>query len=168
MEALGIDSHGGVLPAADSSRGLSRAFQSQASRPLAAGLSQQGSQADFSAGDLGRQLTQQLTHLMNSDLALEVKDDSPRGGEHSPLVYYLGARLLRSGLLVQLLSLGLQIILYLLFGGNGWFDANLFAAPDALKAATVYVHFSAFLEIAFLLGVVQVAAFQVLIADNSK
>ncbi|KAL8428639.1 hypothetical protein ACSSS7_007112 [Eimeria intestinalis] len=147
-----------------------RSFSSQLSGPLTTALTQQLSFADSSAapGDLGRQLTRQLTQMMNRGADAEYTDESPRGEEHSPLVYYLGARLLRSGLITQAFALALQILIFLVFGGKGWFNANPFAAPDVLKGAAVYVHLSAFLEVAFLIGVIQVAAFQVLIADNSK
>ncbi|KAL8450626.1 hypothetical protein Emed_002498 [Eimeria media] len=175
MEAFGIGEETTPAFSARSSprSGAFRAgrFGSQlSSSPLTTALTQQLSFADPAAspGDLGRQLTRQLTHMMNRGADAEYTDESPRGEEHSPLVYYLGARLLRSGLLTQAFALGLQIVIFLLFGGNGWFNANPFAAPDSLKGAAVYVHLSAFLEVAYLLGVVQVAAFQVLIADNSK
>ncbi|KAL8272647.1 hypothetical protein Esti_003435 [Eimeria stiedai] len=174
MEAFGI---GEETTPAFSARSSPRSagftgvqFGSQLSGPLTTALTQQLSFAESAAtpGDLGRQLTRQLTRMMNRGADAEYTDESPRGEEHSPLVYYLGARLLRSGLLTQAFALAMQILIFLVFGGNGWFNANPFAAPDALKGAAVYVHLSAFLEVAFLVGVVQVAAFQVLIADNSK
>ncbi|OEH80185.1 glideosome-associated protein with multiple-membrane spans GAPm2b [Cyclospora cayetanensis] len=169
MEPFGIDS-GDVPPLSQQSslRTLADRFASRASQPLTASFSQQMSFPEGAPEDIGKQLTRQLTQMMNSGAANAYTDESPRGEEHSPLVYYLGARLLRSGLLTQVTALSLQILFFLLFGGNGWFNANIFAAPDALKGASVYVHLSAFLEVAFLLGVIQVAAFQVLVADSSK
>ena len=163
---------GGDVPRPSSSRGAGRPLREQLlsrpSRPITAAFSHEIPFHEDPTEDLGRQLTRQLTHMMNSGAATEYTDESPRGEEHSPLVYYLGSRLLRSGLLTQVLVLSLQILFFLLFGGHGWFNGNIFAAPDALKGASIYTTLSAFLDVAFLIGVIQVAAFQVLIADSSK
>lgn len=169
MEPFGFD--GGDLspPASTPSRSLAERFASRASQPLTSQYTSRASmKPPSSPEELGRQLTRQLTQMMNSTEAAVYTDESPRGEQHTPLVYLLGSRLLRSGLMVQTLALAAHLAVYVMLGGGGWPPTNLFNTPEVIRKSQVYLQLSAFLEIMFLIGVVQVAAFQILIADSSK
>lgn len=131
-----------------------------------------------SSFDLGRQLTTQLTRALNEGgdglggmmRARESPDigESPRGEEHSPLVYFLSARLLRCGTILQMSCLSLMCLFFIGFGGRGLFVFDEFAGPESVRMSNAFHLLTCILMVGYLIGTIHLALFQIFIADSSK
>ena len=114
-------------------------------------------------GDLGRQITRQITKIINSTPDENVyREQSPRGVEHTPIVYFLINSSLTRGLLLQLIG----VLLLLL---SSLFQADLFAYQTVLfPAQTLSIHLNVAAYFLIFCGGIQIAVFQFFLADNSK
>ncbi|CDJ37969.1 hypothetical protein, conserved [Eimeria tenella] len=164
----------GAPAAAAAAAGSSSSSNAGAESPLLQRGASTGAASDAAASAaaaaaaVGRQLTQQLTHAMNSSLSFSSFSfkESPRGEQHSPLVYYLSSHLLRGGLLLQLLGVLLSLCCCCCCCGS--LAASFRPFPLQQQHSQVYVHLNCCAAFLFFFGALQFAAFQALIADNSK
>lgn len=98
----------------------------------------------------------------------EEESPSPRGELHTPFIGYFSSHLLRTGFMLQCVSLILMFVFYWAFGGTGIFVFDLYAGPECVKVSSAFHLTISILMAIYLLGTLYIAMFQVFVADNSK
>ncbi|KFG59042.1 glideosome-associated protein with multiple-membrane spans GAPM2B [Toxoplasma gondii RUB] len=119
--------------------------------------------------DFGEQLTKQLTRSINENLRPPANfDETPRGENHSPFIYFFTSALLRTGSCLQAACLLLMCLFYVGFGGGGLFVFDEFAGPESVRMSDAFHLITAILMIGYLIGTFAIALFQLFVADSSK
>lgn len=98
----------------------------------------------------------------------ENDSEEHRGAPWSPMLQLLTTTLLRTGFLIQLCVMVAGLVVYYGRGGTGSFTFDLFSAPEHLRGDTVYNQVIIALQGCALVGVLNIAGFQVYLSDNSK
>lgn len=91
-----------------------------------------------------------------------------RGAPWSPILSLFTGALLRTGFVIQLAVMLSGLIIYYSRGGSGIFTFDLFSTPERLRGDTVYNQAVIALQAVALIGVLNIAGFQIYLSDNSK